>query len=221
MLARVADRLPHALVLVFDQVEELFTLAKTPEEVAWRDQALRMLQRVADVRADVKVIISLRTEYYGRLLDHLREGRHDLTGVRDDLLRDFSRVGPDRGDRAADAETPWPPGSRAQGEVRLPVRGRRSPRRSPTACWRCARRTRTASCRWCRSSARALRAKGGRPGGDGSSTREDLDAIKGVEGGLKAFAEDALERTLQPRPADARHSRACSAGSTTASPTGR
>src|SRR5208282_2505098 len=44
-----------------------------------------------DVRADVKVIVSLRTEYYGRLLDHLRAGRRDLTGVRDDLLRDFSK----------------------------------------------------------------------------------------------------------------------------------
>ena len=64
--------MPHALVLVFDQAEELFTLARTPEEVAGRDHALRMLQRVVDVRADVKLIISLRTEYYGRLLDHLR-----------------------------------------------------------------------------------------------------------------------------------------------------
>ena len=78
-------------MLVLDQAEELFTLARTPEEIAGRDQALRLLQRVADVRADVKVILSLRTEYYGRLLDHLREGRRDLTGVRDDLLRDFSR----------------------------------------------------------------------------------------------------------------------------------
>ena len=87
----MAGRLPYALVLVFDQIEEVFTLAKTPEEVADRDHALRMLQRVVDVRADVKLIISLRTEYYGRLLDHLRAGRRDLTGVRDDLLRDFSR----------------------------------------------------------------------------------------------------------------------------------
>ena len=91
LLERLSAPLPHALVLVLDQAEELFTLAKTPEEIAARDQALRLLQRVADVRADVKVIVSLRTEYYGRLLDHLRAGRRDLTGVRDDLLRDFSK----------------------------------------------------------------------------------------------------------------------------------
>ena len=75
LLARMASRLPHALVLVLDQAEEVFTLVRTPEEVADRDLALRMLQRLVDVRADVKLIVSLRTEYYGRLLDHLRAGR--------------------------------------------------------------------------------------------------------------------------------------------------
>ena len=91
LLQELSALLPHALVLVLDQTEELFTLAKTPEEIVARGQALRLLQRVADVRADVKVIVSMRTEYYGRLLDHLRAGRRDLTGVRDDLLRDFSK----------------------------------------------------------------------------------------------------------------------------------
>ena len=41
ILARAACRLPYSLVLVFDQIEEVFTLAKTPEEVAHRDHALR------------------------------------------------------------------------------------------------------------------------------------------------------------------------------------
>lgn len=70
----MADRLPHALVLVIDQAEEIFTLASEVEEVEDRAHALRMLQRLVDVEADVKLIVSLRTEYYGRLLDHLREG---------------------------------------------------------------------------------------------------------------------------------------------------
>jgi hypothetical protein len=91
ILTWMAGRLPHALVLVLDQAEEVFTLARTTEEVAGRDLALRMLQRLVDVRADVKLIVSLRTEYYGRLLKHLRAGRRDLAGVRDDLLLDFSR----------------------------------------------------------------------------------------------------------------------------------
>ena len=39
---------------------------------------------------------------------------------------------------------------------------------------------------------------------DGIITRADLEAIRGVEGGLKAFAEDALERSLKLGPADRR-----------------
>ena len=37
-----------------------------------------MIQRVVDIKADVKLILTLRTEYYGRLLDHLRAGRRDF-----------------------------------------------------------------------------------------------------------------------------------------------
>ncbi|HKI16959.1 MAG TPA: ATP-binding protein, partial [Isosphaeraceae bacterium] len=91
LLTRLAARLPHALVLIVDQAEELFTMARTPDEVSNRDHTLRMLQRLVDIKADVKLIVSLRTEYYGRLLDHLRAGRRDFSGVRDDLLRDFSK----------------------------------------------------------------------------------------------------------------------------------
>ena len=132
VLARMAGQLPHALVLVIDQAEELFTLARLPEEIADRDHALRMLQRLVDLKADVKLIVSLRTEYYGRLLDHLRAGRRDLTGVRDDLLRDFSRAAliaaidaPDLGDAASPTGQPRP--ARSTASVRRG--GRRADRR--------------------------------------------------------------------------------------------
>ena len=45
-LGKMAGRLPFALVLVVDQAEELFTLAHSPEEIALRDHALRLIQRV-------------------------------------------------------------------------------------------------------------------------------------------------------------------------------
>jgi hypothetical protein len=91
ILAALAGRLPHALVLVIDQAEEVFTLAHSEADVANRDRALRMLQKLLDVQGDVKVIVSLRTEYYGRLIDRLRAGRRDMAGVREYLLTDFSR----------------------------------------------------------------------------------------------------------------------------------
>ncbi len=39
--------------------------------------------------------------------------------------------------------------------------------------------------------------KRSQPGSDGVITLKDLEAIRGVEGGLKAFAEEALERSLR------------------------
>ncbi len=198
ILARIADRLPYALVLVFDQIEEVFTLAKTSEEVASRNHALRMLQRVVDVRADVKLIISLRTEYYGRLLDHLRAGRRDLTGVRDDLLRDFSTTALIEAIIRPTLETPLAPGQPSPREkygfhyaegvaesIANDLRRMRTENQDGTLplvqviCTQLYER------------------KKRQPGSDRVITPEDLVAIKGVEGGLRAFAEDALVRSMR------------------------
>ncbi len=203
VLVRMAGRLPHALVLVLDQVEEVFTLAKTPEEVASRDHGLRMLQRLVDLKADVKLIVSLRTEYYGRLLDHLRAGRRDLTGVRDDLLRDFSKSALIEAITRPTSETPLAsaqPSPREKygfhyaegisGQIADGVLVLRSENQDSVLplvqviCTQLYEREKT------------------QPGSDGVITREDLDAIKGVEGGLKAFAEDALVRSLRLSSAD-------------------
>jgi tetratricopeptide (TPR) repeat protein len=203
ILARIAGRLPYALVLVFDQIEEVFTLANTPEEIAGRDHALRMIQRVVDLRADVKLILSLRTEYYGRLLDHLRAGRRDLTGVRDDLLRDFSRSALIEAITRPTSETPLADGQPSPREKYgfryakgipeaiadgvLALRSENQDSVLPLAqviCTQLYERERM------------------QPGPDRVITREDLDAIKGVEGGLQAFAEDALVRSLCLGPED-------------------
>ncbi len=203
VLARMAGWLPHALVLVLDQAEEVFTLAKTPEEVASNAHALRMLQRLVDLKADVKLIVSLRTEYYGRLLDHLRAGRRDLTGVRDDLLRDFSRAALIEAIMGPTSETPLASGQPSPrerygfhyaegipGQIADGVLVLRSENQDSVLplvqviCTQLYEREKTLS------------------GSGGVITREDLDAIKGVEGGLKAFAEDALVRSLRLGSAD-------------------
>ena len=203
MISRMAGRLPYALVLVLDQAEEVFTLAKTAEEVAGRDHGLRMLQRLVDVQADVKLIVSLRTEYYGRLLDHLRAGRRDLTGVRDDLLRDFSRSALIEAITRPTSGTPLAAGQPAPrekygfryaegipGEIAEGVLTLRSEHQDSVLplvqviCTQLYERKRT------------------QPSSDGVITREDLDAIKGVVGGLKAFAEDALARSMRLGPED-------------------
>ena len=203
MISRMAGRLPYALVLVLDQAEEVFTLAKTPEEVAGRDHGLRMLQRLVDVQADVKLIVALRTEYYGRLLDHLRAGRRDLTGVRDDLLRDFSRSALIEAITRPTSETPLAPGLPAPREKY----GFRYAEGIPEAIADGVLALRSENqdsvlplvqviCTQLYERGKAL------PGSDGVITRENLEAIKGVEGGLKAFAEDALVRSMRLGPED-------------------
>ena len=203
MISRMAGRLPYALVLVLDQAEEVFTLAKTPEEVAGRDHGLRMLQRLVDVQADVKLIVALRTEYYGRLLDHLRAGRRDLTGVRDDLLRDFSKSALIEAITRPTSETPLASGQPSPRERYgfhyaegipeqiadgvLALRSENQDSVLPLV---------QVICTQLYEREKAL------PGSDGIITGEDLDAIKGVEGGLKAFAEDALVRSLRLGPED-------------------
>ncbi len=89
LLAALAERLPYTLVLVIDQGEEVFTLARTQEDEGNRHRALEMLRRVLEVPGRFKVIVSLRTEYYGRLVDALRQDVGSATVITDYLLTDL------------------------------------------------------------------------------------------------------------------------------------
>ena len=89
LLAAISDCLPFAAVLVIDQGEEVFTLAQTPEDLQRGRQALDMLRRTVHASGDFKVVFSLRTEYYGRVIDRLRRDFHDTGSIREYLLTDF------------------------------------------------------------------------------------------------------------------------------------
>ena len=81
--------MPYSLILVIDQGEELFTLNWKPEDRARRDLALEMLRQTLSIRGNFELVLALRTEYYGRLVDRLRRGVRDAVGVREYLLTDF------------------------------------------------------------------------------------------------------------------------------------
>jgi hypothetical protein len=91
-LRALASAVPFTLVLVIDQAEEMFTLANPDGSGrADRDRVLRMLSRIGEGQGDYKVIVALRTEFYGRLIGSLRQGPDGATGVRDYLLADLDR----------------------------------------------------------------------------------------------------------------------------------
>jgi hypothetical protein len=89
LLTAISSRLPFTAILVIDQGEEVFTLAQTAEDQQRGRQALDMLRRTVGTSGDFKAIFALRTEYYGRVIDRLRRGLHDTGSIREYLLTDF------------------------------------------------------------------------------------------------------------------------------------
>jgi hypothetical protein len=89
VLECLGQAVPVTPVLVIDQAEEVFTLARGPAEEYARDRVLEMLRHVADGRGDYKLIVALRTEFYGRLISALRRGLSEPEGVREYFLTDL------------------------------------------------------------------------------------------------------------------------------------
>jgi WD40 repeat protein len=89
LLAEIGQRLPFTPVLVIDQAEEVFTLAHERGDEAARAASLEMLRQASETAGRFKVVIALRTEYYGRFVDGLRRGVRPAYGVREYLLTDL------------------------------------------------------------------------------------------------------------------------------------
>lgn len=70
-LKLLTSRLPGTLVLAIDQAEEVFTLA-TEETSEVRRAYFDLLDGLCRNRFDIKVILALRTEYYGQFADNFR-----------------------------------------------------------------------------------------------------------------------------------------------------
>jgi formylglycine-generating enzyme required for sulfatase activity/tetratricopeptide (TPR) repeat protein len=92
LLAALGAALPFGIVLVIDQGEEVFTLARDEKDATNRRLALDVLRRTLEVTGNFKLIVALRTEYFGRFVDRLRRGAVDSTGVREYLLADFDEA---------------------------------------------------------------------------------------------------------------------------------
>src|SRR5262249_9904773 len=90
---RLTRRLPFTVCLVIDQAEEIFTLEQGREESTLTAWALEAMGGLADDTSDFKVIVSMRTDYFGRLISSLRRGSTEAAGVREYLLTDFDEAG--------------------------------------------------------------------------------------------------------------------------------
>lgn len=97
-LTALSANLPGKLVLVLDQGEEVITQgAMRQDEDGPRPAFFRLLEGIYLRNVDVRVIIALRTEYYGRFRDELRirddrlSSRPKSGGVEPFLLKSFRK----------------------------------------------------------------------------------------------------------------------------------
>jgi hypothetical protein len=89
-LSCIARKLPETLVLVIDQVEEMLTLRPGIEGDGPRKRFFDFLEQFIDRNIDIKIILAIRTEFFGRLVDELRQSIYDSIRIADYLLRDLS-----------------------------------------------------------------------------------------------------------------------------------
>ncbi len=91
-LNAIGEALPFSPVLFVDQAEEIFTLSREETAIHNRERFLRSVRVAARSLVSAKLVLSLRTEYHGRLVDGIR-GSSGTGGVRDYLLTDLDRDG--------------------------------------------------------------------------------------------------------------------------------
>jgi hypothetical protein len=72
VLRDLTSRLPGTLVLAIDQAEEIFTLPGPTEAEPRKEAFFHFLETLCFQNFSVKLILSLRTEYYGQFCDRFR-----------------------------------------------------------------------------------------------------------------------------------------------------
>ena len=85
-LTVIGDRLPRTLVLVIDQGEEVLTLRPGKQGDRHRAGFFQFLVALSRADLDLRVVIALRTEYYGRFRHELQMRAADPSRVRDFYL---------------------------------------------------------------------------------------------------------------------------------------
>jgi hypothetical protein len=89
-LSKVASKLPETLIIIVDQVEEVLTLKPGAQGDSFRHAFFRFLRSFGDANIDMKILLAIRTEFFGRILDEIRASLTDTSGIDDYFLRDLN-----------------------------------------------------------------------------------------------------------------------------------
>jgi hypothetical protein len=89
-LEKVATKLPQTLVLVIDQAEEVLTIEPGKSGEPFREKFFEFIARFLTKRFNVKLLVSLRTEYFGEFFARIVEALPDVPGLRSFQLKDLT-----------------------------------------------------------------------------------------------------------------------------------
>jgi conflict system STAND superfamily ATPase len=89
-LRRIAAIIPQTLVLIVDQAEEVLTLNPGEEDFLNRAQFFHFLREFQELEFDARIIVALRTEYFGRFIDAVQVSYRTGAEFRQFLLGELS-----------------------------------------------------------------------------------------------------------------------------------
>ena len=87
VLTQIASRSPKTLVLIIDQAEEVMTLWPENSEDEPKVSFFEFLFIFSSKQINVKLILSLRTEYYGKFISGIHSYTFNMSGFRDYYLQ--------------------------------------------------------------------------------------------------------------------------------------
>jgi hypothetical protein len=90
-LRRITEIIPLTLVLIIDQAEEVLTLNLREENYVNRSRFFCFLRDFQQLRFDARIVVSLRTEYFGRFVDAIRLSYRAGAEFQHFFLGDLSR----------------------------------------------------------------------------------------------------------------------------------
>jgi hypothetical protein len=90
-LRRIAEIIPQTLVLIVDQAEEVLTLNPSEENFENRACFFRFLRGFQRLEFDARIIVTLRTEYFGRFIDATQVSYRTAAEFKQFFLGELSR----------------------------------------------------------------------------------------------------------------------------------
>lgn len=90
-LQQIAEIIPQTLVLIIDQAEEVLTLNPSEENFENRSRSFAFLREFQKLEFDARILVTLRTEYFGRFVDATQVSHRIAAEFQQFYLAELSR----------------------------------------------------------------------------------------------------------------------------------